>query len=300
MASKLYKALHNPLYVPWCLWHKISPLIKDDEFYLKVDYYLAMKKKLNLDNPQTFNEKLQWMKLHDKHPEYTMMVDKYEAKEYVRGILGDEYIIPTLALWDRPEDIDFNILPNEFVLKCTHDSGCVIICKDKCSFDVEAARRKLASRLRKEFYLEHREYPYRDVKPRIIAEKYMVDESGSELKDYKFFCFNGEPKMMFVASGRPYNTRIDFYDENFELLPFTRGYPRSDKPMAKPASFEEMKSLAKRLSEKMPFVRVDFYDINGCVYFGELTFFPASGNERFEPEEWDYKVGGWFKLPSIK
>lgn len=300
MASKLYRVFHEPLYLPWCLWHKLSPLIKDDTFYLKIDYLLSVGHKLKLENPKTFNEKLQWLKLHDRRPEYTKMVDKYEAKEYVRSILGDEYIIPTLALWNKVEDIDISQLPNEFVLKCTHDSGCVLICKDKETFDIKAARKKLSKRMKKEFFLEHREWPYKNVKPRIIAEQYMVDESGTELKDYKFFCFNGKPRMLFVLSGRTNQIKLDFLDLEYNLLPFERGYKCSGNTPYKPESFAQMIKLAEQLSKNIPFVRVDFYDICGKPYFGELTFYPGSGCERFEPEEWDYKVGGWLELPINK
>lgn len=300
MASKLYRVFHEPLYLPWCLWHKLSPLIKDDTFYLKIDYLLSVGHKLKLENPKTFNEKLQWLKLHDRRPEYTKMVDKYEAKEYVRSILGDEYIIPTLALWNKVEDIDISQLPNEFVLKCTHDSGCVLICKDKETFDIKAARKKLSKRMKKEFFLEHREWPYKNVKPRIIAEQYMVDESGTELKDYKFFCFNGTPKMLLVVSERSNDAHYDFLDLNYRLLPFERGHKNSRKTPDKPVSFDKMLRLAERLSRNIPFVRVDFYEINSKPYFGELTFYPASGCGRFEPEYWDYKVGSWLELPINK
>lgn len=299
MASKIYRALHEPLYVPWCLWHKLSPLVKNDEFYLKIDYLLSIGRVLDLRNPKTFNEKLQWLKLNDKREEYTKMVDKYEAKEYVKSIIGEEYIIPTLAVWSDPADIDISSLPDEFVLKCTHDSGCVIICHDKKTFDLQAAKAVLASRMKKEFYLEHREYPYKNVVPRIIAEEYKTDESGVELKDYKFFCFNGNAKMLFVVSGRPH-PKLDFLDLDYNVLPFDRGYKRSGTTPYKPSSFNEMIRLSNILSKDIPFVRVDWYDINGKPYFGEMTFFPGSGCEPFYPEEWDYIVGDWLSLPIDK
>lgn len=300
MASKLYRALHEPLYIPWCLWHKISPLIKSDEFYLKMDYFLALGKKLNLDNPKTFNEKLQWLKVNDKRAEYSVMVDKYEVKEYVKNLIGEKHVIPTLAVWDNPEEIDVSALPNQFVLKCTHDSGCVILCHNKKDFDLESAKKRLKRQMAKDFYLEHREYPYKNVKHRVIAEELLVDESGTELKDYKFFCFNGKCKMLFIVSGRPTHTKLDFLDTHFNLLPFERGYPRSGKLPYKPSSFEKMIEFSEKLSKDIPFVRVDFYDVNGVPYFGELTFFPGSGCEPFKPEEWDYKIGEWLKLPACK
>lgn len=255
----------------------------------------------DLDNPKRYNEKLQWLKLNDIHPEYTHLVDKYESKEYVRKIIGAEYIIPTLGVWDTFDEIPFDKLPNAFVLKTTHDSGGVVVCPDKSKLNVKAARRKLEKSLRHNYFYEHREYPYKDVKPRIIAEKFMVDESGSELKDYKFFCFDGRCKMMFIATGRRINdVRFDFFDPDFHHLPFRQGHPWSDKEIIKPENFEEMVDIAEKLSKGFLHVRVDLYNINGKIYFGELTFFHFSGNVPFEPDEWDYKVGGWLKLPIDK
>lgn len=255
----------------------------------------------NLDNPKTYNEKLQWLKLNDIHPEYTHLVDKYESKEYVRKIVGDEYIIPTLGVWDAFDEIPFDKLPNQFVLKTTHDSGGVVVCPDKSKLNIKAARKKLEKSLRHNYFYEHREYPYKDVTPRIIAEKFMVDESGSELKDYKFFCFDGKCKMMFIATGRRINdVRFDFFDTEFHHLPFKQGHPWSGKEIAKPENFDEMVRLSEKLSKGFRHVRVDLYNINGKIYFGELTFFHFSGNVPFEPEEWDYKVGEWLKLPIDK
>ena len=225
------------------------------------------------------------------------MVDKYEAKEYVKKIIGEEYIIPTLGVWDNFDEIDFDKLPNQFVLKTTHDSGGIVVCKDKTKLDLNVARKKLEKSLQHNFFYEHREYPYKDVKPRIIAEKFMVDESGTELKDYKFFCFDGIVKMLFVATDRPFDTRFDFYDMDFKHLPFKQGHPLATKEIRKPNGFEEMKRIASTLSKGIPHVRVDLYDINGKIYFGELTFFHFSGNVPFEPKEWDYKIGEWLKLP---
>lgn len=273
-----------------------------DKIYLKILYRIVLRKKLNLKNPQTYNEKLQWLKLYDRRPEYTRMVDKYEAKKYVADIIGEQYIIPTLGVWDKFDDIDFDSLPNQFVLKTTHGGGNygVVICKDKANFDIVKCRSKLKRALKQNIYKQLREWPYKDVKPRIIAEKYMVDESGYELKDYKFFCFNGEPKALFIATDRGVEdeeTKFDFYDMDFNHMPIKHGHPNSDKPIKKPLSFEKMKELAAKLSEGIPHVRVDFYDINGQIYFGELTFYQYSGLMPFQPEEWDYTFGSWIKLP---
>lgn len=295
--NKLVKAIKDPYWALSVVLRRFSPLIKDDRSFIKMEYYLGMHKRLNLDNPRTYNEKLQWLKLHARREDYTHLVDKYEVKSYVAQILGEDYLIPTLGVWERFEDIDFSKLPNQFVLKCTHDSGGLVICKDKATLDIQKARKKINKSLSKNFYWEHREYPYKNVKPRIIAEQYMVDESGTELKDYKFFCFDGQPKMLFIATDRPYDTRFDFYDIDFNHLPFKQGHPLATKKIAKPKGFDEMVRLAKLLSQGMPHVRVDFYDINGKIYFGEFTFFHFSGNVPFEPDEWDYRVGEWLQLP---
>lgn len=297
MIDKFFKAVREPYWALSVVLRKISPLIKNDEQFIRWEYYLGMHKRLNLNDPKTFNEKLQWLKLNDRHPEYTKLVDKYEVKKYVADMIGEQYIIPTLGVWDCFDDIDFDKLPMQFVLKTTHDSGGVIVCKDKLNFDIDKARRKLKQSLSRNFYWEHREYPYKNVKPRIIAEKFMVDESGVELKDYKFFCFDGQPKMLFVATDRPLDTRFDFYDTSFNHLPFRQGHPLATKKIIKPKGFNEMLELASVLSQNMPHVRVDFYDINGKIYFGELTFFHFSGNVPFEPEVWDYKIGEWLKIP---
>lgn len=299
MINKIRKGIQNPLHIlEYIQRHYLAPWIKDDKTYIKWNYFFGMGKFPNLEKPQTFNEKLQWLKLHDIHPEYSRLVDKYEVKEYVKELLGEEYIIPTLGVWDRFEDIDFDKLPNQFVLKCTHDSGGLVICQDKSKLDINKARKKISKSLKKNFFLEHREYPYKDVKPRIIAEKFMVDESGTELKDYKFFCFNGKCKMLFVATDRNIgDVKFDFFDDKFNHLPFKQGHPWADKEIKKPVGFDKMIELSEILSKGFPHVRVDLYDINGQIYFGELTFFHFSGNVPFHPDEWDYKIGEWLILP---
>ena len=297
---KIYKALHNPLWILGVLLRKIFSHIMEDKTFIKWEYFSGMGKFPNLENPQTYNEKLQWLKLHDKHDTYTLLVDKYEVKNYVKKILGEDYIIPTIGVWENFDDIDFDKLPNQFVLKTTHDSGGVIVCKDKKFLNITAAKKKIEKSLKHNYYYEHREYPYKNVKPRIIAEKFMVDESGTELKDYKFFCFDGKCKMLFVATDRPYDTRFNFYDTEFNPLPFKQGHPLSTKEIKKPIGFEQMKDIAEKLSKGFPHLRVDLYDINGHIYFGELTFFHFSGNVPFEPNEWDYKIGKWLNLPKEK
>ncbi len=293
--------LHNPFKLIVACLVRIAPIFPD-RLYLKMLFRLRMGYKLNLDNPRTFSEKLQWLKLYNRKPEYIQMVDKVGAKEYVAGIIGEEYIIPTLGVWDSVDEIDFKKLPNQFVLKCTHDSGGIVICTDKSKLNIKSARAKLKRGLKKNYYYQNREWPYKNVKPRIIAEQYMVDESGYELKDYKWFCFDGEPKALFVATDRGVKgeeTKFDFFDADFNHLPFTNGHPNSPRPVLKPQGFENMKDLAAKLSQGQAHLRVDFYDINGKIYFGELTFYHWSGTTPFEPIEWDYKFGEWIKLPKL-
>lgn len=283
------------------LLNVFAPLFPD-KIFLQWKFYFIMGHKLNLKSPRTFNEKLQWLKLYDKHPKYTKMVDKIEAKKYVASIIGEEYIIPTIAVYDNIKDVDFEKLPNQFVLKCSHDSGGVIVCKDKANFNKKAALKKLSKGLNQNFNYETREYPYKNVKPRLIAEQYMEDESGYELKDYKIFCFDGHPKMSFVASDRQKDgedTKFDFYDLNWEHIPVVNGHPCSEHGIPKPTNYEKMLDLASKLSQGIPHVRVDFYNINGKIYFGELTFFHWSGFVPFEPEKWDYIFGDYIKLPQI-
>lgn len=273
-----------------------------DETFLKMKYKLMMGTKLDLENPKTFNEKLQWLKLHDRNPEYTKMVDKYEAKEYVANIIGKEYIIPTLGVWDKFDDIDFDALPNEFVLKPTHTSGNVFICKDKSKIDYKKLKKQVNKWLKRDYYRIHREWPYKNVKPRIIAEKYMENSNDEELKDYKLMCFNGKVKFAFICTDRysEDGLKVTFFDLNWHKLPFERHYPSSNKYIEEPKNYELMKILAEELSQDIPFVRVDFYEINGKIYFGELTFYPGAGFEEFNPEIWDQKIGDMLELPKEK
>ena len=271
-----------------------------DEKYLKMVYKMSFHKKLNLENPQSFTEKIQWLKLYDRKPIYTKMVDKYEAKKYVAGIIGEEYIIPTLGIYKRFEDIDFDALPNQFVLKCTHDSGGIVICHDKKHLDKEKARKKINKSLKREFYWVGREWPYKNVEPRIIAEQYMEDDLTAELRDYKFFTFNGVAKALFIATERQIQgeeTKFDFFDMDFKHLPFTNGHPNAKELPEKPETFDEMRKLAEQLSAGIPHLRVDFYEVNGKVYFGELTFSHWNGFVPFDPDTWDKTFGDWITLP---
>lgn len=272
-----------------------------DKMYLSLIYRAAFGKKLNWKTPKTFNEKLQWLKIYDRNPVYNIMVDKYEAKQYAADKIESKYIVPALGgPWESFDEIDFDNLPNQFVVKTTHDCGGVVICKDKSSFDVESAKQLIERHLKRNYYLTCREWPYKDVAPRIFAEKYLSDIEFGELRDYKFFCFDGVPKLMFIASERQskdQETKFDFYDMDFNHLPIINGHPNSTNPIVCPANFEKMKELASKLSEGIPQLRVDFYESNGDLYLGEMTFSHWGGLVPFEPAEWDEILGSWIKLP---
>ena len=283
---------------------KIILKLIPDKIFLKWKYKKILGKKLDLNNPQTFNEKLQWLKLYNRKPEYTKMVDKYEVKEYIKEIIGEEYIIPTLGVYDKFEDIDFDKFPDKFVIKCTHDSGGLVIVKDKKKLDIQKAKEIINKSLKNNYYyVSLREWPYKNVRPRIIIEKYMEDDKDKELRDYKYFCFDGVAKLMFIASERQnmnLETCFDFFDMNFQHLDIRNGHPNAKEPPHKPQNFDLMKKLAEKISKGIPHVRVDFYEVNNKVYFGEITFFHWGGVVPFEPEHWDKKIGDLLKLPNGK
>lgn len=272
-----------------------------DEEFIKRKFKENTGKELNLEYPQTFNEKIQWLKLYNHDPLYTTLVDKYAVKQYVANKIGNEHVIPVVGgPWRSANEIVFSKLPDQFVLKCNHDCGSIVICTDKTKLKTQAVKAKLNSALKKNYYYVGREWPYKNVRPCIFAEKYMVDESGYELKDYKFFCFNGEPKCMFIASDRMDNTeetKFDFFDMDFVHLPFTNGHPNATVCPNKPVFFDEMKQAAKMLSKGIPHVRVDFYEDTSNFYFGEMTFYHWGGCMPFQPLEWDRKLGDWIQLP---
>ena len=293
--SKIHKDSKYPLKK---LLNIIAPVLPD-KLFLQIAYLLYLGKFLNLKNPKTYNEKLQWLKLYNRNPEYTKMVDKYEAKKYVSSIIGEEHIIPTLGIYDTVDEIPWDSLPNQFVLKCSHDSGGLVICQDKSKLDIKAAKRKLKKSLSKNYYSTSKEWPYKNVKRRLIIEKYMVDESGYELKDYKFFCFNGKVKCLKVDFNRAIDHHANYYDENWNLLKFGESEfpPVYSKKIEKPVTLKTMITLAERISKDIPFVRVDFYSIKNKVFFGEITFYPASGIGKLTSDEWDKRLGSWIKLP---
>ena len=282
------------------LKHRNYTDILSDKLYLKIIFKLRLGYSLDLKNPQTFNEKLQWLKLYDRNPKYIQMVDKYEVRKYISENIGEEYLIPLIGVYNRFEEINFEELPNQFVIKCTHDSGGVVICKNKSKFDIRKAKEKIKKSMKRNFYYSGREWPYKNIKPKIIIEQYMEDKKAKELIDFKIMCFNGIPKFSFTCSER-YNDglKVTFYNLSWEKMSFERHYPSSTKNIEKPKNYELMLELSKKLSKNIPFVRVDWYEINGKLYFGELTFYPGSGLEEFKPFSWDKKLGNLLSLEKI-
>lgn len=264
--------------------------------YLKMVYKIKTGKKLNLKNPVGFNEKLNWLKVNDIHPEYTNLVDKVTVRDYVKEKLGEDICFPIYGAWERYEDIDFNALPDKFVLKCNHDSGSVKVINDKSQIDHKELSAFFKGRLKLNPYVLGREYPYKKVKPMIMAEKYMTPEGDSDINDYKFFCFNGKPEIMFIATERSVDCKFDFFDMDFNHLDIVNIHEQSGKEIEKPKMFEQMKEVATKLSKGMKFVRIDLYEIEGKIYFGEYTFFHGGGFWLFKPEEWERKLGDLIEI----
>ena len=271
-----------------------------DEEFLKLAYRVLMGEPLDFHNPQTFNEKLQWLKLYDRNPQYTIMVDKLRAKEYVSNILGSEYIIPTLDVWDKPESIDLDELPNKFVIKTNNGSGGndVIVCKDKSTLRLKEVRRLMHKSLRTNTYRTLREWPYKNIEPAIFAEKYMTD-NGEELHDYKFFCFHGTVACFKVDFNRWENHKANYYSPDLRLIPYGEVFcpPDFGQTPPIPDNIDEMITVAEKLSSGYPFMRVDLYNIKGKIYFGEMTFYPASGLSPFTDKKFDLQLGNLLKLP---
>lgn len=285
------------------LLYNLSPIMPD-KLFLSCMVRVRCGYWPNWDNPCTYNEKLQWLKLYYRKPEYTMMVDKYAVKAYVSSIIGEEYVIPTIGVWDKAEEIDWDSLPNQFVLKTTHGGGNsgVVICKNKEALDRGEAVAKLKKSMKESIYTTLKEWPYKNVQRRIIAEKYIGPQSDmKDLPDYKFFCFDGAVKALFVGTDRQSgHVKFDYFDANFNHLDIIQAHPLSGKQIEKPVCFEEMKEIASKLSKGIPHVRVDLYDVNGKVYFGELTFFHHGGIVAFHPQVWDFTFGSWLALPPKK
>ena len=273
-----------------------------DKIYISLQYLYHMKKLPNIQEPKTYNEKLQWLKLYDRNPLYTRLVDKITVKDYVADAIGKEYIIPTLKIWNNSDEIDFTNLPDKFVIKCNHDSQSVFICKDKAKVNIKQVKDFFGDKLKNNAYWYGREWPYKNVVPRILAEKYMEDSSGcGELTDYKVLCFNGHPKLIEIHMGRfGKNHTQDIYDENWNKTEINQpGSPISNIVLDKPVFFDEMMDLSRKLSAGIPHVRVDWYYTNERLYFGELTFFDGSGYTPFN-KDYDLKLGEMLLLPEKK
>ena len=273
-----------------------------DEPYIKLFYYATTGRKLNLKNPTTFEDKQQWLKLHDRQERYTDLADKLKVREHIKKTIGEEYSFPLLGHWDTFDEIDFDKLPERFVLKCNHDSGSVRVIKNKSALtekEIDTLRNHFNKRVKKSFYFAGREYPYKNIKPCILAEQYMSDDKQelSSLNDYKFYCFHGEPKIVLIVTDRATDCRYDYYDNDFNHLDLRYGKCRDDDKIKKPSYFEEMKEIAAKLSENIPFVRIDLYEVNGHVYFGEYTFFDGGGFQWLKPDSWEYKMGEWIHIP---
>jgi len=279
----------------------LSPLF-GDKIYIKMLFPLKVGYKLNLKNPQSFNEKLQWLKLYYRDPLLPNLVDKYEYKEYVKKNVGEQFVIKTYGVWTSVEEIDFDNLPSQFVLKTTHDQGGIIVCRDKSNFDIVRAKKKLQKHLNRNLYYLFREWVYNNVQPRIIAEEYLEDISTEGLKDYKFYCFDGVPKLMYITCGKQKDINyIDFYDMDFNYIDIKRPkFKQFGNNHIKPKNWDLMIEFSKKMSQGQPHVRIDFYNVNDKLYFGEFTLFQGGGLMPFYPEKWDYMLGEYISLPKPK
>jgi len=297
MLAKIQKIWKDPLCILKKIMAKSDFSWMPDKPYLKIMYYLHIGKPLNLNNPITYCEKLQWLKLYNRKDEYVKMVDKCLVKEYITEKIGSGYVVPTLGVWDRAEDIDFDALPERFVIKPTHDSGSIVICRDKSQLDIDTVRKQLNEGLQRQYFYWGREWPYKFVKPRLIAEEFIEDTPGEALRDYKYFCFDGVPKLMYISRDRAAEPTTDFFDMDFNLIDMRMRDKNSNVPVEKPKEFDAMRSIAERLSENIPHLRVDFYVVNGQIYVGELTFYHCSGFATIHPDHWNYTLGSWITLP---
>lgn len=298
--KKIKKGIKKPSLLVFHSCVRLSKLIPSDQLYLKILYRASVGKKLDFAHPVTFTQKIQWLKLHNTSDLCTLLVDKYNVREWIKSKIGEEYLIPCYGIWNHFDNIDFTQIPNQFVLKTTHDSGSVVICKNKENFDYKSAKKKLEKSLKRNYFWKGREYPYKNVPPRIIAEKYMENEDGTDIVDYKFFCFNGEPKVMFYASER-FNAqneppKFDYYDMNLNHMPIQSCGHDNLNTLSYFPEFEIMKQLAAELSKGFPHIRVDFYLIDGKIFFGEMTFHHDGGFVSFIPEEWDKTFGDMIDL----
>lgn len=297
---KIVEVIKHPSVLVIYLMNKGNLRFLSDESFIRLRYRLEMGKKLNLECPQTFNEKLQWLKLHNKNKLYEILVDKYAVKEYVKKIIGEEYLIPTIGVYDKFEEINFDKLPNQFVIKCTHDSGGILICTDKSKLDMKQVKKRVNQFLKREYFYVHREWPYKNIKHRILIEEYVTDKDGI-LNDFKLQTFNGKVAYSFVCTDRAKGAvKYTFFDKQKHFIPVTQcGAPNDPNNAKLPDNYDRFVELAERLAKDIPEVRIDFYNVDGKIYFGEFTFFDAAGFGAFNPEEWDYNFGSMLDLSKI-
>jgi hypothetical protein len=296
--DRLIKLIKNPLWII-IFFDRLGLHFLSDKKYISLLYKLTFKKKLDLNNPQTFNEKLQWLKLNDRKEEYTKMVDKFDVKQIVSKKIGEKYIIPTYGIYNNFEEIDFSILPKQFIIKPTHYGGNngITIVNDKDELNKARLRKQLNKIMKKNLYYYGREWPYKNVKPRIIIEHLLKNDDDSQLCDYKFYCFNGKVYLWFIASDRKNNVKFTFFDRTGNFLDIKQCGAPNDRNVKKPKNLEKMIELAEILAKNITQVRIDFYEVNNKIYFGEMTFFDTSGFGKFEPDYWDKKIGDMIKLP---
>lgn len=275
----------------------VAQRILCDKLYLSVKFYSRFGRRIDWMTPKTFNEKLNWLKLYYHDPKLTMMADKFAVKELVSKMIGKEYVVPCYGVYQSIDDIDFSKLPERFVIKATHDSSGAMVCKDKSKLDIDSVQAKYAKLLKRNWYYSSCEWAYKNITPRIIVDKYLDDGRQGELQDYKFWCFNGEPRYMYITN-KGKNIYENFYDMEFNPVDINHNFPRTQPEYTKPEGFEKMRELAQRLSQGIPFVRVDFFDVAGKIYFGEFTFYDWAGLRPFADEKWDRELGRLIKLPT--
>lgn len=298
LIKKIKKIIRKPKIILMYILARINLKFIPDESFLKLSYWTHMNKRLNLSSPETFNEKIQWLKLNDRKEIYTTLVDKYAVRKYIEKKIGGQYLIQLFGAYDSFEEIDFEVLPNSFVMKPNHTSGDIFICKNKNEIDYKKLKKIVQKWLERDYYWVHREWPYKNIKKKIIIEKYIENLSSNGLIDYKLMCFNGKVKCSFLCLNRNSSEglNVDFYDLKWNKMPFERHYPKSNQTISKPINYEKMIEYAEILSEGIPFIRVDFYETDEKLFFGELTLYPGAGIEEFTPEKYDYELGSWIEI----
>ena len=301
LAKKIIKFFLNPSYRFLVLSSRGFYKNLSDQEYVKKQFRAAMGYELDLKNPRSFNEKIQWLKLFYRKNEFSTWVDKYKVRSYIAKTIGEDYLVPLLGVWDDPQKIDFSQLPQKFVLKCNHNSGKgLCICKNKNMLNTKKVIKSLNDGLKENYYLKGREWPYRDVDRKVIAEKYLENSNGTEIVDYKLMCFNGKVMCSFVCSERfsEDGLKVTFFDKDWNRLNFERHYPSSKQQIKKPSNYNNMIEIAEQLSKNEPFLRVDFFEVDDKLYIGELTLYPGNGIEEFTPFSADLELGSWIDLPN--